>query len=117
MIENKIEFYHSKVMLFLGIIASLLIVTFGTIMMYKFVLLFNEYMVETIIVFPFFMLFTVVSGFFGGANILKMVRGYPYVTITEEYIQLDSFTKSEVTIYFTDIEYIKVSEASFQKNH
>src|SRR5699024_4611306 len=45
---------------------------------------------------------------------LKMIRGYPYITITDEYIQLDSFTKSEVTIYFADIEYIKVSKVSFQ---
>src|SRR5699024_877711 len=48
------------------------------------------------------------------ASILKWVRGYPYIIITGDYIQLDPFTKSEVSIYFSDIENINVSELSFQ---
>ncbi|WP_249870761.1 STM3941 family protein [Oceanobacillus saliphilus] len=109
MIESKIEFYHSKGKLFLGIIFSLLLVAFGTLMVYV------AYIGESILFFILALFIIVLFSFFSVANILKMNRGYPYITITEEYIQLDSFTKSEVTIYFTDIEYIKVSEASYQK--
>lgn len=68
--------------------------------------------IESILIF-FLILFTIVMlSFFAGANILKMFRGYPYIIITEEYIQLDPFTKSEVTIYFSDIENIKISEVT-----
>ncbi|MFD1608832.1 STM3941 family protein [Oceanobacillus luteolus] len=108
MIHDKIEFYHSKGKLFLGIIFSLLFVAMGTFLIYV------AY-IESILIF-FLILFTIVMlSFFAGANILKMFRGYPYIIITEEYIQLDPFTKSEVTIYFSDIENIKISEVSFQK--
>ncbi|GIO23670.1 STM3941 family protein [Oceanobacillus sp. J11TS1] len=108
MIENKIEFYHSKGKLFLGIIFSLLLVVFGTLIMYI------AYIEEAILIIALALFIIVLSSFFTIANILKIIRGYPYITITDEYLQLDSSTKSEVTIYFTDIEYIKVSEVSFQ---
>src|SRR5690625_4451195 len=72
------------------------------------------YIEESILIMALSLFVIVLFSFFAVANILKMVRGYPYITITDDYLQLDSFTKSEVTIYFTDIEYIKVSEASFQ---
>src|SRR5699024_3736184 len=38
----------------------------------------------------------------------------PYIIITEEYIQLDPYTKSEETIYYEDIKHMTVSEFSFQ---
>lgn len=102
------EFYHAKGKLFLSIIFSILFIVFGVFMVYI------AYLEESML-FMVLALFTVVLfSFFIVANILKMIRGYPYITITDEYIQLDSFTKSEVTIYFTDIESIKVSEVSFQ---
>src|SRR5699024_12282038 len=50
------------------------------------------------------------------ANILKLIRNYPFIMITDNYIQLQPHTKSEATIYFTDINHIKVTEQSFQKN-
>src|SRR5699024_8015649 len=58
--------------------------------------------------------FVVLFSFFLISNILKLIRSYPYITITDDYIQLDSYTKSEVTIYFSDIELITVSQVSFQ---
>lgn len=108
MIENKKEFYHSKGKLFLGTIFSLFFVAFGTLMVGI------AYIEESILFIALSLFIIILFSFFAVANILKMVRGYPYITITDEYLQLDPFTKSEVTIYFTDIEYIKGSEVSFQ---
>src|SRR5699024_322863 len=50
-----------------------------------------------------------------GAAVLKLFRNKPYVTITNTYIRLDPQTKSEVTLYYDDIKFIDISEASFQK--
>src|SRR5699024_1072115 len=50
-----------------------------------------------------------------GADVLKLFRRSPYVTITNTYIRLDPQTKSEVTLYYDDIKFIDISEASFQK--
>ena len=108
MIENKIEFYHAKGKLFLGSIFSLLLVGFGTLLVYI------AYIEESVLIMALALFIIVLFSFFGVANILKMIRGYPYIAVTDEYLQLDPFTKSEVTIYFTDIDYIKVSEVSFQ---
>ncbi|MFC4664991.1 STM3941 family protein [Oceanobacillus aidingensis] len=108
MIENKIEFYHSKGKLFLGIIFSLLLVVFGTLIMYI------AYIEEAILIIALALFIMVLFSFFTIANILKIFICSPYITITDEYLQLDSSTKSEVTIYFTDIEYIKVSKVSSQ---
>src|SRR5699024_12308377 len=52
---------------------------------------------------------------FWGAADLKLFRNKPYVTITNTYIRLDPQTKSEVTLYYDDIKFIDISEASFQK--
>ncbi|MEI3613738.1 STM3941 family protein [Pseudogracilibacillus sp. SO30301A] len=109
MIENKIEFYHSKGRLFLASIFSLLLVALGTLLVYI------AYMEKSILIMALALFIIILFCFLGVANILKMIRIYPYITITNEYLQLDPFTKSEVTIYFTDIDYIKVSEVSFQK--
>src|SRR5699024_5579790 len=50
-----------------------------------------------------------------GAAVLKLFRNKPYVTITNTYIRLDPQTKSDVTLYYDDIKFIDISEASFQK--
>ena len=101
-------FYHSKGKLFLGVIVSLLFVALG-------VLIVNlAYIEESILFFALSLFIIVLFSFFAVANLLKLIRGYPYIMIMDEYIQLDSFTKSEVNIYFTDIESLKVSETSFQ---
>ncbi len=102
-------FYHSKWKLFLGVIFSLLFATLGVLMVG---LTYTERSVSLSILAMFI---TVLFGIFTVANILKMIRGYPYITITDEYLQLDSFTRSEITIYFTDIRFIKISEVSFQR--
>gem|GEM_PF-5423603 len=109
MVENKKEFYHSKGKIFLGIIFSLLLVAFGVLMVNL------AYIEESLLLIALALVIIVLFSFFAVANMLKMNRGHPYITITDEYIQLDPFTKSEVTIFFTDIEYLKVSEISFQR--
>src|SRR5690625_3383399 len=73
------------------------------------------YIEESLLLIALALVIIVLFSFFAVANMLKMNRGHPYITITDEYIQLDPFTKSEVTIFFTDIEYLKVSEISFQR--
>lgn len=110
MVENKREFYHSKGKLFIGIVFQLLFIALG-------VLLVNVAYIDESVFFILLALFLIILfSFFAGANTLKIIRRYPYITITDEYIQLDSFTKSEATIYFTDIKYLKVTEMSFQSN-
>src|SRR5699024_12530232 len=52
---------------------------------------------------------------FAVTSILKIIRDNHYIIITEEYIQLDPYTKSEATIYYEDIKNMTVSEFSFQK--
>src|SRR5690625_6718779 len=73
------------------------------------------YIEESLLLIALALVIIVLFSFFAVANMLKMNRGHPYITIMDEYIQLDPFTKSEVTIFFTDIEYLKVSEISFQR--
>ena len=107
MTENK-EFYHSKVKLFFANIFLLLFLVIFILMVY---IIFLEGSIGYLVLGLFFV---VLFSFFLISNILKLIRSYPYITITDEYIQLDSFTKSEVTIYLTDIKSIKVSQASFQ---
>lgn len=101
-------FYHSRVKPFFGVISPLLFVGFGGLMVYV------AYIEENIVYIALSLFIIVLFSFFTVANLLKMIRGYPYIMITDDYIQLDSFTKSEATIYFTDIKYLKVSETSFQ---
>src|SRR5699024_3529959 len=38
------------------------------------------------------------------SNVLKLIRGNPYLIITSEYILLDPYTKSEVKIYLEEIQ-------------
>lgn len=109
MAKDELEFYHSKGKLLYGTVYSLLAVALG------FFLLDIAYAGKVIFLICLALFITVLFSFFAVANILKMVRGYPYITIADKYIQLDSFTKSEVNIYFEDINNIKVSETSFQK--
>lgn len=104
--ENQMNFYYVKWRLFLGVIFSLLFVALGV-----FLLLLTPYSLVIIILALFI---TVLFSFFFAGNLLKLLRGHPYIIITDEYMLLDPYTKSEVTIYFTDISRIEVSQASFQ---
>src|SRR5699024_8869688 len=95
-------FYHSKGKLFLGVIVSLLFVALG-------VLIVNlAYIEESILFFALSLFIIVLFSFFAVANLLKLIRGYPYIMIMDEYIILDSFTKSEIKIYFIDIGFLNV---------
>jgi len=105
---TKLEFYFSKGKLFFGVIFSLLFIGFGVLMVGL------AYVEESIIFMAVALFITVLFSIFFVASILKLIRGYPYIIITDDYIQLDPFTKSEVSIYFSDIENINVSELSFQ---
>src|SRR5699024_6848784 len=101
-------FYHSKGKLFLGVIVSLLFVALG-------VLIVNlAYIEESILFFALLRVMIVLFSFFAVANLLDLYRGYPYIMIMNEYTQLDSFTKSQVHIYFNPIESLKVPETSIQ---
>lgn len=101
MVETNMDFYFSKVRLFCGNIFTIFLVVssvLGVIIFPDESLFFTALLLFIIVLFSFFTV----------ANILKMVRGYPYITITDEYIQLDPFTKSEITIYFKDIDHLKM---------
>lgn len=106
--RTKLEFYFSKGKLFFGVIFSLLFIGFGVLMVGL------AYVEESITFMAVALFITVLFSIFFVASILKLVRGYPYIIIADDYIQLDPFTKSEVSIYFSDIENINVSELSFQ---
>src|SRR5699024_452851 len=58
----------------------------------------------------------IIFGSFTITNILKLIRKYPFIMITDNYMQPHPHTKSEATIYFTDINHIKVTQQSLQKN-
>lgn len=107
--ENKIAFYHSKGKLFLGTVFSLVLICIGVLILYI------AFIDASIFMIALALFIIILFSCFFVASILKMTRGYPYITITDEYIQLDSHTRSEATIYYTDIENIKVFEVSFQK--
>lgn len=107
--ENQIAFYHSKGKLFLGSLLSFIFIPFGVLVLYA------AYTEESVFIIALGLFLTILFSTFFLAGILKMIRGYPYIIVTEAYIQLDPYTKSEAKLYYTDISYIKVSEVSFQK--
>jgi hypothetical protein len=107
--ENKAVFYHSKGKLFFGIIFAFVFVALGAFVAYIAVI------EESILMIALSLFIIILFSIFAVANLLKIIRRYPYIIITEDYLQLDPFTKSEVTIYFDDIDSIKVSEVSFQQ--
>jgi len=106
--ETKREFYHSKGRLLLSIITSFVFSALGILVLY---LAYDEGSIVMILVSLFII---VLFAIFFVANTLKLIRNYPYLKITDQYIQLDPFTKSEATIYFDDIKHIKVSKVSSQ---
>lgn len=109
MLEDKQEFYHSKGKLLIATIFMLVLIAFGALML---IIGYHTGSI-TLIVLSLFIIILFI--FFAVASVFKIIRDYPYITLTDTYIQLDSSTKSEATIYFTDIAYIKVTESSLQK--
>lgn len=109
MLEDKLEFYHSKGKLFLAFIFSLLFVPLGALILYV------AYIDESIFMMALALFICILFSIFAVTSILKIIRDNPYIIITEEYIQLDPYTKSEATIYYEDIKHMTVSEFSFQK--
>lgn len=107
--ENEQAFYHSKGKLFLGVIFSLVFAIFGAFVLWI------AYLERSAFVSVLGLFITLLLSTFAVANTLKIIRGYPYVIITDKFIQLEPFTKSETTIYVEDISYLRLSEASFQR--
>ena len=97
--NQKKEFYFARNKLYIILIVSLAFVFLGVSM-----LIFGKRSGDVFFAFlgiltaaTFFVLFI--------ANILKLSRDYPYIRITDEYIQLDSYTRSEITVYFEEIDH------------
>lgn len=108
MINEKIEFYYSRSKLYSGFALTLLLGFFGvSIMIYA-----NR---SGDLFFGLIGFLNAVTFFvLAISNILKLSRDYPYIRITDEYIQIDSFTRSEITIYLEEIEHIRAGELQLQ---
>lgn len=107
--ETSLHFYHSKIKLFLQIIVFFPTMIFGYFIVYM------GWTEQSLLVILLGLFIGVLFSFFWAAATLKLLRHRPYITITDTHIQLDSQTKSEITIYYDDIRSIQVTEASFQK--
>lgn len=103
MLNQKIELYHSRPKLLIGMIVSFLFMLFGI-----FIIGFS-YTGGDIFFTGIGLLMAVLFGVFTFSNMLKLNRDYPYLIITDEYIQFDSFTRSEIIIYIDEIDHIRVS--------
>src|SRR5699024_6505993 len=110
MTEENRKFYYAKGRILLGLIISPICLVLGGLM------LLLDFIDKSI--FIFFLALTILDifGSFTVANILKLIRKYPFIMITDNYIPLHPHTKSEATIYCTDTNHIKVSAQSFQSN-
>src|SRR5699024_11580468 len=78
-------------------------------------ILYVAYLDESIFMIALALFICILFSIFAVTSILKIIRDNPYIIITEEYIQLDPYTKSEATIYYEDIKHMTVSEFSFKK--
>src|SRR5699024_1375445 len=110
MTEENRKFYYAKGRMLLGLIISPIFLALGGLM------LLLAFIDKSIFIFFLALTILAIFGSFTVANILKLIRKYPFIMITDNYIQLHPHTKIEATIYFTDINHIKVTEQSFQKN-
>lgn len=106
--EEKIEFYHSKGKLFIGSILAIVFAISGALTVYIASVDGSMFMIAV------GLFIAVLFSVFFFSSVLKIFRGYPYITMTDAYIEFDSGTKSEATIYYTDIASIKVSKVNFQ---
>src|SRR5690625_1921218 len=100
--ETSLHFYHSKVKLILQIIVFFPFMIGGYYMAYMGVI------EQSFLVILLALFIGILFSCFWGAAILKLFRNQPYITLTNVYIQLDTQTKSEVTIYYDNIESIQV---------
>src|SRR5699024_10982638 len=108
MTEENRKYYYAKGRMLLGIIISPIFLSLGGLM------LLLAFIYKSIFIFLLALTILVIFSSFTVANILKLIRKYPFIMITDNYIHLHPHTKSEVTIYFTDINHINVPEQSFQ---
>lgn len=107
--DRPLHFYHSKIKL------NIQIIFFFPFMIGFYYLLYLGVLEQSLFIILLGLFTSVLISFFWLSTVLKLIRNYPYITITDTYMQLDPQTKSEVTIYYNQIERIEVSEASFQK--
>src|SRR5699024_8576625 len=106
---TSLHFYHSKVKL------NLQIIIFFALMIGSYCMAYIGVVERSFIITPIFLFFAIFISFFWCAAILKVLRRQPYVMLTNIYISINPKTKSEVTIYFDNIESIQVSETNLQK--
>lgn len=107
--ETSLHFYHSKLKL------NLQIIFFFPFMIGFYFLVYTGVVEQSLLTILIFLFFAILFSCIWIAAVLKLLRNQPYITITNHYLQLDPRTKSEITIYYDQIESIRVSEASFQK--
>src|SRR5699024_6695781 len=107
--ETSLHFYYSKIRLIIQIIFLFPFMIGGYYIAY---IGFTEQTLYAILLGLFT---SILVSCAWGAAVLKLLRNQPYVTITNTYIRLNPQTKSEVTLYYDEIEFIDISEASFQK--
>lgn len=97
--EKERIFYHSKIKLVIAFFAGILLLSFSLMMAYAAL---TEAQDNFLLIIALFLI--IVFLFVIPSNVLKLFRGNPYLIITDEYIRLDPYTKSEVTIYLEDIQ-------------
>src|SRR5690625_3003552 len=108
--ENReLQFYHSKMKLFIGLMMLLIVI--GIISLGLILGIREKESVVILITTPLLLLLM----FFFIPTILKLFRGYPYLIITDSYIQLEPYTRSEATIYRKDMDALLVSQFQFSK--
>src|SRR5699024_12172670 len=104
MTEENRKFYYAKGRMLLGLIISPIFLALGGLM------LLLAFIDKSIFIFLLALTILVIFSSFTFANILKLIRKYLFIMITDTYIQIHSHKKIEAIIYFTDINHIKVTE-------
>lgn len=108
--EATLYFHHSKLKLNLQILICFPIAIFFIYLTYI------EFTNRSLLGIVIFLFFAILFSSFLVAAILKMFRNYPYIIVTNDYLQLHPGTKSETTIDYEQIKAIEISETAFQKN-
>ena len=109
MTDTPLYFYHSKIKL------NIQIIFFFPFMIGFYYLLYMGVLERSLLVILMGLFFSILMSILWGTAVLKLIRNQPYIILTNTYLQLDPQTKSEMTIYYNQIEGIQMSESSFQR--
>lgn len=107
--ETPLYFHHSKIKL------NIQIIVLFPIMISFYYLVYLGITERSLFGIVMFLFFAILFTCFWVAAILKIIRNQPYITVTTDYIRLDPATKSEMIVYYDQIDAIQISETSFQK--